>query len=247
MSKARSKVFNLSGFVQGLRFMPWKIMKLPMRKSFVHSGSLVFSLGPRRLPANPTIRLTFKKAIVAMILTFVFEVRPQMSDTSARPIRAHLIVNAAGPWAGKIAELAGIGKGKGLLAVPVPIRPKRRTNFVVHAPDVPVDIPAIVEPCGVFCRQLDVGNTFVVGRNPPKPFQEEDTDERESLEVDYNEFYEKIWPVLVQRTPAFQTAKIKSAWCGLQDVNTFDSAPVIGEHPLYQNLFMMCGFGGRLV
>ncbi|KAL6724782.1 hypothetical protein Aduo_019639 [Ancylostoma duodenale] len=174
-------------------------------------------------------------------ITGVF-VRPQMSDTSARPIRTHLIVNAAGPWAGKIAELAGIGKGDGLLAVPVPIRPRRRTNFVIHAPDVPVDMPSLVEPCGVHCRQIDVGNNFVVGRNPPK---EEDTDDRESLEVDYNEFYEKIWPVLVRRIPGFQSAKIKSAWCGLQDVNTFDSAPVIGEHPLYQNLFMMCGFGGR--
>ncbi|PIO69485.1 FAD dependent oxidoreductase [Teladorsagia circumcincta] len=94
-------------------------------------------------------------------------VRPQMSDTSARPIRAHMIVNAAGPWAGKIAELAGIGKGQGLLAVPVPVRPRRRTNFVIHAPDVPVDMPSLVEPCGVHCRQIDVGNTFVVGRNPP--------------------------------------------------------------------------------
>ncbi|EYC08785.1 hypothetical protein Y032_0064g3527 [Ancylostoma ceylanicum] len=174
-------------------------------------------------------------------ITGVF-VRPQMSDTSARPIRTHLIVNAAGPWAGKVAELAGIGKGDGLLAVPVPIRPRRRTNFVIHAPDVPVDMPSLVEPCGVHCRQIDVGNNFVVGRIPPK---EEDNDERESLEVDYDEFYEKIWPVLVRRVPGFQSAKIKSAWCGFQDVNTFDSAPVIGEHPLYQNLFMMCGFGGR--
>ncbi|KAK5982804.1 FAD-dependent oxidoreductase domain-containing protein 1 [Trichostrongylus colubriformis] len=170
-------------------------------------------------------------------------VRPQMSDTSARPIRTHLIVNAAGPWAGKIAELAGIGKGQGLLAVPVPIRPRRRTNFVIHAPDVPVDMPSLVEPCGVHCRQIDVGNNFVVGRNPPE--EEDQRNTSESLEVDYNEFYEKIWPVLVKRAPGFQSAKIKSAWCGFQDVNTFDSAPVIGEHPLYKNLYMLCGFGGR--
>ncbi|XGW16336.1 hypothetical protein V3C99_001641 [Haemonchus contortus] len=170
-------------------------------------------------------------------------VRPQMSDTSARPIRAHMIVNAAGPWAGKIAELAGIGKGQGLLAVPVPVLPRRRTNFVVYAPDVPVDMPSLLEPCGVHCRQIDVGNTFVVGRNPTE--EEDRIDDRESLEVDYNEFYEKIWPVLVKRVPEFHSAKIKSAWCGFQDVNVFDSAPVIGEHPIYQNLYMMCGFGGR--
>lgn len=32
-----------------------------------------------------------------------------MTDASARPIRTHFVVNAAGPWAGKIAEMAGIG------------------------------------------------------------------------------------------------------------------------------------------
>ena len=36
-------------------------------------------------------------------------VRPQMNDASGRPIRAHLIVTAAGPWAGQVAKLAGIG------------------------------------------------------------------------------------------------------------------------------------------
>ncbi|KJH42878.1 FAD dependent oxidoreductase [Dictyocaulus viviparus] len=170
-------------------------------------------------------------------------VRPQMTDSSARPIRCHLIVNAAGPWAGKIAELAGIGKGEGLLAVPVPIRPAKRTSFVIHAPDVPVDMPLLVDPSGVHCRQIDIGNTFVVGQ--VLPHEQYDSNKTDSLEVNYNEFYHEIWPVLVRRVPAFKTAKIKSAWCGYQDVNTFDSAPVIGEHLLYQNLHMLCGFGDR--
>ncbi|KAE9419395.1 hypothetical protein Angca_003329, partial [Angiostrongylus cantonensis] len=172
-------------------------------------------------------------------------VRPQMSGTSSRPIRAHVIVNAADPWAGKIAELAGIGKGDGLLAVPVPVRPRKRTNFVIHAPDVPVDMPLLVDPSGIHCRQVDVGHTFVVSRAQMQG--EGNVNEDESFEVDYDEFYEKIWPALVRRVPLFQTAKasIKSAWCGFQDVNTFDSAPVIGEHPLYQNLHMLCGFGDR--
>lgn len=36
-------------------------------------------------------------------------VRPEMHCASARPIQAYRIVNAAGPWAGDIAEMAGIG------------------------------------------------------------------------------------------------------------------------------------------
>jgi FAD-dependent oxidoreductase domain-containing protein 1 len=97
-----------------------------------------------------------------------FQVRAQMTDASARPIRAHMIVNCAGPWAGKIAEMAGIGKGNGLLAVPVPIQPRKRQIFVVHAPDVPIDLPFLIDPSGVHVRQDDVGKTFLVGRNPSK-------------------------------------------------------------------------------
>lgn len=83
------------------------------------------------------------------------------------------------------------------------------------------------------------------------------------MDVDYDDFYQKIWPVLVDRVPGFQTAKVtnllefykifriklqvKSAWSGYQDINTFDDAPVIGEHPLYTNLHMMCGFGERYI
>ncbi|CAB3405883.1 unnamed protein product [Caenorhabditis bovis] len=170
-------------------------------------------------------------------------VRPQMNDASARPILAHLIVNAAGPWAGEIARMAGIGKGTGILAVPVPVKPRKRDVFVVFAPDVPADLPFLVDPSGVYCRQSDCGHTFLVGRNPTK--EEDEKIDHSKLEVDYDDFYKKIWPVLVDRVPGFETAKVKSAWSGYQDVNTFDDAPVIGEHPLYSNLHMMCGFGGR--
>ncbi|CAD6190208.1 unnamed protein product [Caenorhabditis auriculariae] len=170
-------------------------------------------------------------------------VRPQMNDSSARPIRAHLIVNAAGPWAGEIAKMAGMGMGKGILAVPLPVKPRKRDVFVVYAPDVPVDIPAIVEPSGIYCRQFDVGNTFLVGKSPS--LEEDAKIDHSRTDVDYDLFYKEIWPTLVDRVPGFQTAKVKSAWTGKVDVNTFDGAPVIGEHPLYPNLHMMCGFGER--
>jgi glycerol-3-phosphate dehydrogenase len=37
-------------------------------------------------------------------------VRPKMIGASARPIRFYRVVNCAGPWAGKISDMAGIGK-----------------------------------------------------------------------------------------------------------------------------------------
>uniref|UniRef100_A0A1I7X9M2 Glycosyl-4,4'-diaponeurosporenoate acyltransferase n=1 Tax=Heterorhabditis bacteriophora TaxID=37862 RepID=A0A1I7X9M2_HETBA len=39
--------------------------------------------------------------------------------------------------------------------------------------------------------------------------EEDDVIDHSNLEVDYNEFYDKIWPILVKRVPAFQTAKVR--------------------------------------
>ncbi|KHN87226.1 FAD-dependent oxidoreductase domain-containing protein 1 [Toxocara canis] len=171
-------------------------------------------------------------------------VRPQMTDASARPIRTHFVVNAAGPWAGKIAEMAGIGKGKGLLAVKLPVEPRKRMVFMVYAPDVPpIDMPALVDPSGVYCLQEEAGNTFICGKLPTK--EEDEKINHTNLEVDYDFFYERVWPILAKRVPAFKNIKIKNAWAGYEDVNTFDNSPIIGEHLLYTNMHIMCGFGNR--
>ncbi|KAI1707943.1 FAD dependent oxidoreductase domain-containing protein [Ditylenchus destructor] len=85
--------------------------------------------------------------------------RPQMIGASARPIRFYRLVNAAGPWAGEIAKMAGIGQGEGILSVPLPIVCKRRTNFVLHAPDVPtLEMPGQGEgilsvPLPIVCKR----------------------------------------------------------------------------------------------
>ncbi|KAK0404837.1 hypothetical protein QR680_017657 [Steinernema hermaphroditum] len=169
-------------------------------------------------------------------------VRPQMAGASARPIRCHMVVNAAGPWSGKIAELAGIGKGKGTLSVPIPIVPRKRMAFIVNAPDVPaIDMPALVDPSGVYCRPDSVGHNFVCGKHPTK--EEDAAIDHSNLDVDYDYFYDKIWPVLVERVPSFKNLKIVNAWAGYEDVNTFDDSPVIGEHLLYNNFHTMSGFG----
>lgn len=169
-------------------------------------------------------------------------IKPKMTGASPRPVRAHMIVNAAGPWSGKIAEIAGIGKGKGLLAVPVPIKAKKRMTYVIHAPDVPsVDFPALVDPSGVYVRPQDVGFKYIVEKqyNP----MEENLVNHNNLDVDYEYFYNIIWPILVERVPGFKNINMVNAWARYEDVNIFDDAPIIGEHLLYKNLFMMCGYG----
>ncbi|VDN08296.1 unnamed protein product [Thelazia callipaeda] len=171
-------------------------------------------------------------------------VRPEMTDASARIIRSSQIVVAAGAWSGHIARMARIGVGQDLLAVKLPVVARKRMVFAVHAPDVPaLDMPALVDPSGVYCIMEDVGNTFICGKIPNE--EEDDKIDHSNLDVDYGYFYDNIWPILTRRIPSFKNSKIKNAWAAYQDVNTFDNSPIIGEHLLYQNLHFLCGFGNR--
>ncbi|KAI1730530.1 FAD dependent oxidoreductase domain-containing protein [Ditylenchus destructor] len=178
--------------------------------------------------------------------------RPQMIGASARPIRFYRLVNAAGPWAGEIAKMAGI------LSVPLPIVCKRRTNFVLHAPDVPtLEMPGLHDTTGIFCHPEGIGFNYICGRHPT--MRDIVTKDKATDEVDYEMFYKEIWPLLVKRVPSFKTAKviffvvlIKStvffqvinAWNMYEDCNTFDDVPILGEHLLFKSFYQICGFGG---
>lgn len=62
-----------------------------------------------------------------------------------------------------------LGKGQDLLAVKIPVVARKRMVFVVHAPDVPaLDMPALVDPSGVYCLMEEIGNTFICGKIPSK-------------------------------------------------------------------------------
>ncbi|XP_072094519.1 FAD-dependent oxidoreductase domain-containing protein 1 isoform X3 [Mobula birostris] len=65
------------------------------------------------------------------------------------------------------------------------------------------------------------------------------------LEVSYEYFDEEVWPKLAQRVPAFESLKLKTAWAGYYDYNTFDQNAVIGIHPLVTNMFFATGFSGH--
>lgn len=56
-----------------------------------------------------------------------------------------------------------------MLAVQIPVVARKRMMFVVHVPDVPaLDMPALVDPSGVYCLMEEIGNTFICGKIPSK-------------------------------------------------------------------------------
>ncbi|XP_074654197.1 FAD-dependent oxidoreductase domain-containing protein 1-like [Tubulanus polymorphus] len=159
-----------------------------------------------------------------------------------QPIKFRHIVNAAGPSAGEVSKLVGIGGGDGLLSVALPVEPRKRYVYVIHAPKIPPNsnLPFLIDPTGVYMRR-ESGDNFICGKSPTEE-QEPPTD---NLEVDYDFFQDEIWPVMAHRIPAMETLKLRSAWSGYYEVNTADENLIIGSHPYYENFYFVNGSSGH--
>jgi glycine/D-amino acid oxidase-like deaminating enzyme len=144
------------------------------------------------------------------------------------------LVNAAGPWAGTLAALAG---------VPLPVEPRKRYVYVIdcrEAPDALHRGPLTVDPSGVWFRPE--GRFFLCGKSP-----EEDAEPlaADLDHIDHAFFETDVWPQLARRVPAFESVKVVSAWAGFYDYNTLDQNAVIGPHPGIANLYFANGFSGH--
>ncbi|XP_034539715.1 FAD-dependent oxidoreductase domain-containing protein 1 [Notolabrus celidotus] len=172
-------------------------------------------------------------------------VKVQMPNSlEYQPVECAIVVNAAGAFSGKLAEMVGIGLGtKDTIAgIPLPVEPRKRYVYVVHCPDGPgLDTPFLIDYSGVYFRREGLGGNYIAGASPEES-EEPDTSD---LEVDHKFFEEKVWPSLALRVPAFEKLKVTSAWAGFYDYNSFDQNGIIGMHPLVNNMFFATGFSGH--
>lgn len=67
----------------------------------------------------------------------VQEAHIYLHDGDVWPVTSCEFVIAGGPQSGHLAYLAGIGSGKGVLSVPLPVEPRKRYVYCVHAPKGP--------------------------------------------------------------------------------------------------------------
>ncbi len=151
---------------------------------------------------------------------------------SGERLAAGMIVNAAGPSAGRVADMAGIS---------LPVEPRKRSVFVFEARERYEDMPLIVDPSGIYVRPE--GSVYICGGAEDSGVEEaaDPTD----FEPDWALFEAVIWPVLATRIPSFEALKMTGGWAGHSDSHVLHPNAVIGPHPEIGNFLFANGFSGH--
>lgn len=150
--------------------------------------------------------------------------------TSRGFVSTRVIVNAAGPWAAGVAELAGVS---------LPVEPLRR-QLVPTEPfnQLPQRFPMVIDMSTGFHFRRE-GRGILLAWNDP--------DETPGFKTDFDPtFVEKILTRAADRVPCMVDAAVnpRRAWAGLYEM-TPDHHAIIGEAPGVQGLFFTNGFSGH--
>jgi FAD-dependent oxidoreductase domain-containing protein 1 len=153
---------------------------------------------------------------------------------SGKSIACGALVNAAGPWAGELAALAGLK---------LPVEPRTRFVYVIDCREASEALhlgPLTVDPSGVWFRPE--GRMFICGKSP----EENEEPPVGNLDaIDHTFFEQRVWPQLAARVPVFHSIKVVNAWAGYYDYNSLDQNAVIGPHPDVANIYFANGFSGH--
>lgn len=151
---------------------------------------------------------------------------------SGEKITCGTVINAAGPRAVLVAEMAGLH---------LPVEPRRRYTFIFQAAE-PLDgaLPLTIDPSGIHVR-TDAG-AYMAGCTP----DHDPAVDYDDLDwVDRDIWEDKVWPALANRIPAFERVKITSKWTGHYAHNTVDQNVIIGPHHEVKNFIFANGFSGH--
>jgi sarcosine oxidase subunit beta len=149
-------------------------------------------------------------------------------ETTQGTVSAQKVVNAAGAWGRKIAQMAGID---------LPVRPFRRQVFATKPFDAaPKPVPMVIDQDTLSYFRGD-GPGLLLGMSdpsePPSFFTHVD-----------RSFLEKVIVHALHRAPILGKAKILRGWGGLYAI-TPDENPIIGEIPEVKGFVCATGFSGH--
>lgn len=148
----------------------------------------------------------------------------------AGPVACGAAVNAAGTRAAVICRMAGLD---------LPVEPRKRTVFVIDAPNARhPDAPLLVDQ-GFYLRPEDRHWITATVPDADGPCDANDFD------PDLHLFDEVIWPQLYARAPGFDAVKVVRHWVGHYAYNRLDQNAILGPHPAVPNLHLINGFSGH--
>jgi FAD-dependent oxidoreductase domain-containing protein 1 len=140
------------------------------------------------------------------------------------------VVNAAGTRGAEVLGWAGLD---------LPIEPRKRTVFVIDAPNARhADAPLLIDH-GFYLRPER--GQWITATVPA----DDKSCDPEDFEPDLHLFEEVIWEQLYARCPGFDAVKVVRHWVGHYDFNTLDQNAILGPHPGLANLYLMNGFSGH--
>lgn len=147
-----------------------------------------------------------------------------------RRVRCARVVNAAGPWAVRVAATLGYS---------VPCRAVRRQIALARFEGVDLDATGmIVDTTGVYMHREAEG-LLLAGYSPPGDPPGYD------LHYDGDRFFEaEIWPRLAARIPAFDRLAHVRGWAGLYELSP-DNSALLGAVAGRPGVFEMHSFSGR--
>ena len=150
--------------------------------------------------------------------------------TTRGEVHARVIVNAAGPWAAQVAEMAGVD---------LPVTPLRRMLIPTEPFDeVSHEIPMVIDMTNGFHFRPE-GRGFLLAWNDPE--------ETPGFKFDFDpEFIEKILIRAADRVPCFENLAVnpKRAWAGLYEMSP-DHHGIIGEFEELPGFYAANGFSGH--
>jgi len=149
-------------------------------------------------------------------------------DTTSGPIDTRLVVNAAGPWATRVAEMVG---------TKVPVYPRRRHIFVTEPfSDFVNPSPLVIDrTSGFYCRTE--GRRILMSPGDAQEVQ------GYRVTIDWS-MAEETARKAVQRVPVLERAGIMSGWAGLRPL-TPDEHAIIDYLPGIEGLLCAVGFCGH--
>jgi len=147
--------------------------------------------------------------------------------TTLGEVEAQTVLNAAGPWSGLIAQMAGIQ---------IPITPLRRQMFTTNPlKEVPEDFPFVIDFAkSLYFHREGEGLLIGMSNQAEQPGYDQNVDE---------DFEIVNLEAAIERMPLIEKASRASHWAGLYEV-TPDAHPIYGATDV--NGFLLCtGFSGH--